>query len=503
MSILGIAFLAINLSYGQSDEILEIISTDSCECIKNLSDNLTEDEFGAKFEECFMNYISENAELLAAYAKQNRESFDVSQLDEEFGIKLGQNLVATCPAFLEKIMLSRNNTGNEYYQKLLQGNMAIQTDGCEEANHIYTDIIKDREQVPDSTLATTFNNRGYCRSLLGDYYGAISDLNEAIEMVPSFVNAYQHRADSKKALGDYTNAIKDYNSLLELDSSNVDAYNGRGLSYYYSRMSDEAYEDFNQALEIDSLQGHVYFNIGLVDKYLNKFESALNNYLKAYSLDPTITDLSYYTSEAYMELGRYEEAISILLEDSLTIQDEFNLTRVGRNYYLLEEYRNAISYLDLAISLNSDWYYPFLMRAYAKQDSTLYEESLSDFELAFELDSSYSEIPFYHGYSLFEIERYNEAIKLFEKALSINSDYAEAFDYIARSKYKQENFEGAIQDFTSSLKLYPNDPQILKERGEAYLKIEEKGKACTDFKLALELKEENNEIIELIESNCK
>lgn len=502
LSTLLIVLLAFNFSFAQSDELMEIISTDACDCIKNLPDNLTETEFGAKFEECFMNYISENGELLTAFAEDNGESFDISELDEEFGVKLGQNLVTTCPVFVEKIISVRNNSGSDYYNKLLEGNEFIETEGCANANEVYTSIIDDKDQVPDSTLATTYNNRGYCRSQLGNYYGAISDLNEAIEIVPTFVNAYYHRADAKRALGDYTNAIEDYNSLLELDSNYVSAYNGRGLSYYYSQMFDEAYEDYNIALKLDSTQGYVYFNIGLVDKYLNKFDSALENYLRAYSLEPTITDLSYYTSEAYIELERYDEAVTVLLEDSLTMQDEYNLARIGRSYYLMEEYGNAITYLDMAISLNENWYFPFLLRAYSKQDSTLYEESLPDFQKSFELDSSYSETPFYHGYSLFEIERYNEAIKLFKKAIKINPEYAEAFDYIARSKVKLNDFQGAIEDFTSSLRLYPNDSEILKERGEAYIKIDETSKACTDFKLALELDAKTESINELITEHC-
>lgn len=486
--------------HAQSDELFEIISLDSCDCIKAIPIGVTSEELGNKFEQCLEAYFQDNAELIEEFSKKSGEEFDLSTLGEEFGVKLGQNLIQTCPAFLERIEASQKKDESGYYEKLLAGNSLIQSEGCSSANMLYSEIISNADEVPDSTLATTYNNRGFCKSQLGDQYGAISDLNESINIVPSFSLAYNNRGTAKRKLGDYKNAILDFDKAIENNANYMAAFNGRGLSNYYLGNVDLAYSDYQKALEIDSLSGIVFFNIGLLDSYVENYESAISNFLKVYELSPEITDLSYYMSKAYYGLNRHDEAINVLLEDSLTMSDEFNLTEIGKNYYSKESYSNSIEFLSKAIEIDSNWYYPLLFRAYAFQDSGLYAQSLPDFERAFELDSSYSEIPFYHGYSLFELEEYEEAIIQFSKAIKISATYAEAFDYRARSKFKLNDFEGAVEDYSVSLKEYPDDDQIYKERGEAYLKLENKNDACTDFLLAKQFG--NEEVEDLIKETC-
>lgn len=508
-SLLASILISITISltgFAQTDELLEIISVDACDCIKKMPDDVDQDSFGDKFDVCLTDYFNENAEMLSLYSESIDGDLDLSELGEEFGTKLGKKLINSCPIFLERITDMQERAGSKFYEELLRGNSLMKTQGCEAANEVYSKIINANDQVPDSTLATTYNNRGYCKTQLGDYYGAIGDLNYTISMVPNFPIAYNHRGDAKRNLGDYTNAISDYTKAIELNSSYALAYNGRGLSYYYLGKHEEAYSNYNSVLSLDSTSAYIYYNIGLVDNFVEDYQSAIENFGKVYELNPSFTDLSYYMSEAYMGLNLFDEAINVLLADSLTMTDEYNLAEVGKSYYFKESYGNAIEYLTQSININSNWYYPYLYRAYSYQDSSLYELSLSDFSRAFDLDSSYSEIPFYHGYSLYQLGDYEQSINLFTKAIKITNNYAEAFDFRARAKFKSENFKGAVDDFSSSLNLYPNDPNIYKERGEAYLKLDDKTKACADFSLAKQLGIEDEEEKELLESlmseNC-
>lgn len=487
--------------FAQNEELLELISVDACECITNIPASVTPNEFTPKFEDCLTKYFQENAELLEDFAISVNADFDMSSLGEEFGIKLGEKLVQSCPAFLERMVASNKLIGQVYYAKLLEGNKRIQTEGCVSANILYSEIIEEAKDVPDSTLATAFNNRGYCKFQLGDYYGSVSDLNEAINMIPNFALAYNHRANSKRALGDYKNSIIDYDKALEINENYQAALNGRGLSNYYLGNVEVAFNDYNRALEIDSTFGAVYFNLGLLYNYIEDYESAVINFKKVYTLSPEIADLSYYTSLAYGGLELYDEAIAVLTNDSLTVNDEYNLTEIGKYHYYLGNFEEAIEYQTKSIALNSNWYYSYLFRAYTYQDSGLYEQALPDFDKAFSLDSSFSEIPFYYGYSYFKLGDYENAIKQFTKAIFISANYAEAFDYRARSKVELEDYLGAIEDFTASIKEYPDDDQIYKERGDVYLKLDDKENACTDFLLAKQFG--NTEVSELITESCK
>ena len=67
---------------------------------------------------------------------------------------------------------------------------------------------------------------------LGDYQGAISDLNQAIKIKPDFADAYNGRAVAKYKLGDNQGAIADYNQAIQIKPDFAKAYYNRGLFTY-------------------------------------------------------------------------------------------------------------------------------------------------------------------------------------------------------------------------------------------------------------------------------
>ena len=65
---------------------------------------------------------------------------------------------------------------------------------------------------------------------LGDYRGAITDSNKAIELDPNRANAFDSRGEVKSKLGDYKGAISDFNKAVELDPNLTAPYFNRGLA---------------------------------------------------------------------------------------------------------------------------------------------------------------------------------------------------------------------------------------------------------------------------------
>ncbi len=495
-----LSFTLFNTVNAQYVELVEIVSVDMCECVSMISPEITEEEMTIEFEVCIIEYFENNADLLAMYAENNDMDFTIDDLGEEFGEMLGLNLVSTCPSFMELIMASVKNDGENAYALLLEGNEMIDTGGCQRAIPIYEQIL-DIDTAPDSTVFTAYNNLGFCKNEIGDYYGAISNLNSAINMTSNNVLPYAHRGNAKFELTDYEGAIEDYTTYLTYDSTDARVLNRRGLSYYYSYNPEAAYADYYRALSIDTLFAEVHFNLGLLNNYVESYPDAVDNFLMVYDLKPEIIDLSYYLSQSYMGLDEFQKAIDVLESDSLTYSDEYNLTEIGYSYYQLQDYGSAINAFDQAISINNQYFRPILFRAYANQDSGLHEIAIPDFDTAYQLAPDVSEISFYQGFSHFELGNFETALDLFSRTITIEEDYAEAYDYRARTKLELDDVEGAIEDYSTSIRLYPSDEQIYKERGESYLKVDRIDDACTDFLLAKQFGHEEVQI--LIDENCQ
>lgn len=507
--ILTISLFAVNL-FAQNQEVLDFIALETCTCLSENEDVDTFDEYIAKIETCLTTVGEENADIIEAMGTDSTESFSINNFDEAFGERLGQNLALTCPTFLNKIQTlqaqlqeTQTDSTSGPYETLLVGNKYLGNGDCETANTYYTQIINSTDSFATNTTVTAYNNRGYCKTRLGDFYGAISDLTKALEIDSKFNLAYTNRGEAKKYIGDYNGAVSDFEKAIEISPNNLEAFNHLGLTYYEAKDYETAYTYFDKALEVDSSIATVWYNVGLLDNASTNYQKALISFDKAYQRDSSLIDISYYKAEAYTALRLYDEAISELLKDPLTETDFVNLTDLGRNYYYNSNYDLALFYFDKAIEIDSTWYLAHLFKGYTYQDSSQYELSLAPFEKAFELNTNDAEIPFYLALSYYYLEDYERAMDRFSKTIEINENYAEAYDFRARSNARRDSLDAAINDYTLSLSIYPNDPVIYLERGEIHLENGDIDSACTDFLLSKQFKSEDERLPSLILENCK
>lgn len=80
-------------------------------------------------------------------------------------------------------------------------------------------------------------NRGLTHKMLGDFEGAIQDLNQVIEVDATDPEAYKNRGNIYMLYGYHFHAMKDYTKAINLDKTYAEAYHNRGLAQFlvYSR----------------------------------------------------------------------------------------------------------------------------------------------------------------------------------------------------------------------------------------------------------------------------
>jgi lipoprotein NlpI len=133
--------------------------------------------------------------------------------------------------------------------------------------------------------AAAFYNRGNAKDAKGDYDGAITDYNKAIELKPNDADAFNTRGNAKEAKSDYDGAITDYNKAIELKPDFEEAFYNRGNAKQNKGDHDGAITDFNKAIELKPNDADAFYNRGYLRYNSQDFTNALVDFHKAVELN--------------------------------------------------------------------------------------------------------------------------------------------------------------------------------------------------------------------------
>lgn len=137
---------------------------------------------------------------------------------------------------------------------------------------------------------------------------AIDAFTKAIELNPTYADAYSMRAWTYGLHGEDRLAILDYNRAIELNP-NANDYAGRGCSYRDIGDNQRAINDFSKSIELDSNRATTYLARGRVFSEINEYKEAINDYDKAIYLGLESPVIYYDRADAYEKLGDSFHAI--------------------------------------------------------------------------------------------------------------------------------------------------------------------------------------------------
>lgn len=124
-------------------------------------------------------------------------------------------------------------------------------------NHVYlTDLTRNEAQ------ALAWHAVGLVKKWKGDYRGAILAYNQALELKPNFVEAYNDRGNARISdNNDLDGAIDDHEKAISLNPNCVEAYIGLGVAVYFKGDVEKAINLFEKAIFLNSNCGIAYENL--------------------------------------------------------------------------------------------------------------------------------------------------------------------------------------------------------------------------------------------------
>jgi len=354
-----------------------------------------------------------------------------------------------------------------------------------------------KDAIQDLTHAVALNpSSAFCLFLrgkayrdIGEFNGALEDLNKCLEIQPGFYEAVETRASVYLAKGSLGKAADDFTSVINSQcSENIRnaAFHGRGLVFLKLGKLNDALNDLNTAVESGSASNEVYQCRASVKIAIGKFSDAAEDlsliikrnphahhalmeraktFLYETKYDAAMNDLdacinsvdSHFLAEVNFlkslccfALGKFSSSIA-QANESLKLCHDHVRARItlGSAYLLLEKYElsiqefgNAIASADeIKSSVPPQVYF---LRGFARIGLEQWSLALDDFN---------SYLPAAAAAISKESSRVDDLISLvFFCSVSVQKfDVNNPFRYRALVLFALKDFNGAIEDLTRAL----------------------------------------------------
>ena len=254
-----------------------------------------------------------------------------------------QNLNFAIPSNYLKTLLARSGTAKSFSQQ--SQSISAETyfiRGYEKTNlENYKGAIVEFTQAirlnPNNAIA--YHMRGYSKYMLGQHYAAIADLNTAIQLQPNYAIAYYMRGRAKAGLGQYIAAIADLNTAIRLQPNNADAYFRRGLVKGQLGQHSAAITDYDAAIQFTPDDPQIYLHRGFAKSQLGQHHAAVVDFDTAIRLKP---DYAF----AYYSRGMTKWTLGNLWEAKQDLRTGLRLAKQADNESLTTSIANALQLID-------------------------------------------------------------------------------------------------------------------------------------------------------------
>jgi tetratricopeptide (TPR) repeat protein/TolB-like protein/predicted Ser/Thr protein kinase len=156
--------------------------------------------------------------------------------------------------------------------------------------------------------------------------------------------------------GDYERAVEDFRNAIALDKTNDDAQLGLGTTLEAWGHLDDAEQAYQQA--ISSRQQYWAGYMWLAAFYKNRrhnYSRAIENYSKALDASPGNVQVYYALGGAYIDDGKYDEAIS-MLQKAVELKPVWQTySNLGMAYLRARKYNFAVPALEKASGMAGDY----------------------------------------------------------------------------------------------------------------------------------------------------
>lgn len=151
-----------------------------------------------------------------------------------------------------------------------------------------------------------------------DFQNALSNLDEAIKLLPREAGLYINRAYARYKLDDFDGALADYEAAISNDPLNPVAYFNRGILRMEIMDNDRALSDFSQVLQLDPNDYRALYNRAMIYASKHDYHRSIADISRVIDAFPDFPAAVYSRFTIYDAMGDkknamrdYDDAIAI------------------------------------------------------------------------------------------------------------------------------------------------------------------------------------------------
>ena len=284
--------------------------------------------------------------------------------------------------------------------------------------------------------------------------------------------------------------IKAANDALQIDPSYGDAYQVIGYAYKDKKDYDKAYEYFTKAIENTPTLAYSYYERGHINAYIyGKVEKAIADFTKVFELDPN-SHIGYFaagTIEYYLQ--NYDKAIADL-NKAIEIKSDYAdaYANRGTTYVQKGEIERAITDLNQAIKLDPNNANAYINRAVAYKQKGEIDKAMTDINYAIKLNPNDVSAYRNRGSIYKQKGEIDKAIADYNKAIELNPYDVASYNNRGLAYEGKKDFNSAFADYNKAIEIDPKCAEAYNSRGGIYSKTGDFEKAIEDYTRAIELK---------------
>ena len=295
----------------------------------------------------------------------------------------------------------------------------------------------------------------------GELNKASSLLKKIERLEPNNDEVFIQKATINSKSGNHKVAIINLEKALTLTEDKVDVWSLLGMEYLYLDNFDNARLNFSKCLEVDYEDYSALYNVVYCFDMEKKHEAAviyLNNYI----------DINPYCEVAWHQLGR--------------------------QYFILEMYNEALSSFDYAVLIDESFIGGYLEKAKTLEALDRYQEAIDNYLITLELDDPTAFAYVRIGECYERLQKYEAAISYYKKAVHEDPLLDRGWVLLSNLHYNEGNYQEASYYISKALKIDEDNSLYWRKYSEIKLKLNFFEEAVSGFDKCLILGDDALEI---------